>query len=72
MRFSRGSLYPFLVAPREGRVSRNVKDIAKRPKILVAPREGRVSRNFLPLLQPPFFNVAPREGRVSRNFPVEV
>ena len=34
-----------LVAPREGRVSRNVVDIDNNGLKIVAPREGRVSRN---------------------------
>ena len=33
------------VAPREGRVSRNVKYIICHRNLFVAPREGRVSRN---------------------------
>ena len=33
------------VAPREGRVSRNIEAEGYNCKIIVAPREGRVSRN---------------------------
>ena len=39
-----GSL-PVIVAPREGRVSRNPSYHRDRPHTCVAPREGRVSRN---------------------------
>ena len=35
-----------IVAPREGRVSRNCSMWIPKPHILVAPREGRVSRNI--------------------------
>ena len=34
------------VAPREGRVSRNVKSSEQNDLSCVAPREGRVSRNI--------------------------
>ena len=35
-----------MVAPRKGRVSRNVDNLIKfRVAVLVAPRKGRVSRN---------------------------
>ena len=57
-----------LVAPREGRVSRNLTTPRKRCRIeIVAPREGRVSRNELLAGLSAGILVAPREGRVSRN-----
>ena len=43
MAFQMQKLYE--VAPREGRVSRNLPLDIKLMDILVAPREGRVSRN---------------------------
>ena len=52
-----------MVAPREGRVSRNVTVLSTNLPISVAPREGRVSRND----DIAGGSVAPREGRVSRN-----
>ena len=56
-----------LVAPREGRVSRNTIGLGECFRTVVAPREGRVSRNVPnPVTLIPF-RVAPREGRVSRN-----
>ena len=55
------------VAPREGRVSRNLKLHCMDVKELVAPREGRVSRNMAHITNDSDMHVAPREGRVSRN-----
>ena len=55
------------VAPREGRVSRNINPNDQDAMNLVAPREGRVSRNSKPNLGLLLADVAPREGRVSRN-----
>ena len=56
------------VAPREGRVSRNEKEVGDLLWFIVAPREGRVSRNVELLTVPTLYvSVAPREGRVSRN-----
>ena len=40
-----GKVYESAVAPREGRVSRNLKDFIVIAVSTVAPREGRVSRN---------------------------
>ena len=58
-----------LVAPREGRVSRNYhSDRRLKSSAIVAPREGRVSRNLNSLTLTRVCQVAPREGRVSRNF----
>ena len=34
-----------VVAPREGRVSRNQEEVREASETAVAPREGRVSRN---------------------------
>ena len=34
------------VAPREGRVSRNLNRGMRIEEVMVAPREGRVSRNY--------------------------
>ena len=57
-----------VVAPREGRVSRNfIRADLSGTDIGVAPREGRVSRNVKCHLSSPAAPVAPREGRVSRN-----
>ena len=57
-----------LVAPREGRVSRNSSEYVAAADKPVAPREGRVSRNFPDCKRCPYLPiVAPREGRVSRN-----
>ena len=56
-----------VVAPREGRVSRNVPDAASGTGVEVAPREGRVSRNLMWRALMDEKDVAPREGRVSRN-----
>ena len=55
------------VAPREGRVSRNLPAYPPDWQAIVAPREGRVSRNVSLFLGMAFGGVAPREGRVSRN-----
>ena len=55
------------VAPREGRVSRNLEVPYKTINYRVAPREGRVSRNHWLAPGAKGLNVAPREGRVSRN-----
>ncbi len=38
---------PFLVAPREGCVSRNLQGLVLAYLQFVAPREGCVSRNFI-------------------------
>ena len=57
----------YYVAPREGRVSRNISAITGVPVAFVAPREGRVSRNAMFLSLGTILIVAPREGRVSRN-----
>ena len=40
-----------LVAPREGRVSRNILGIRNKWLKIVAPREGRVSRNTIRHIQ---------------------
>ena len=56
-----------IVAPREGRVSRNVIPKPFFPLVVVAPREGRVSRNRPSHRTSARCLVAPREGRVSRN-----
>ena len=56
-----------IVAPREGRVSRNVSAIMFFKCNSVAPREGRVSRNLSISVTFSKLFVAPREGRVSRN-----
>ena len=56
-----------LVAPREGRVSRNTGPARPSTKERVAPREGRVSRNMAHITNDSDMHVAPREGRVSRN-----
>ena len=57
-----------MVAPREGRVSRNNSLIGGIKKwSIVAPREGRVSRNQQEFTTANDEYVAPREGRVSRN-----
>ena len=42
---------PKIVAPREGRVSRNQSYAEISKSGTVAPREGRVSRNILPISQ---------------------
>ena len=56
------------VAPREGRVSRNIFHMeTEKGRENVAPREGRVSRNQGPAKRVRLSLVAPREGRVSRN-----
>ena len=55
------------VAPREGRVSRNLRPAYSSSDTDVAPREGRVSRNVFLLSRYQTVEVAPREGRVSRN-----
>ena len=56
------------VAPRMGRVSRNVVRAGFHTKIPVAPRMGRVSRNLNTLfLINQSQQVAPRMGRMSRN-----
>ena len=56
-----------VVAPREGRVSRNDENGVINPQMTVAPREGRVSRNLMKRGVSMPRKVAPREGRVSRN-----
>ena len=67
------NLYLFLVriprrvAPREGRVSRNLHRQEYCHHLIVAPREGRVSRNVMAVKLGIRVFVAPREGRVSRN-----
>ena len=55
------------VAPREGRVSRNLHRQEYCHHLIVAPREGRVSRNVMAVKLGIRVFVAPREGRVSRN-----
>ena len=56
-----------IVAPREGRVSRNPRRSQSIPGHPVAPREGRVSRNGKGNKEQEVYLVAPREGCVSRN-----
>ena len=55
------------VAPRKGRVSRNVGVYKGVTIVIVAPRKGRVSRNSVDCQILPDICVAPRKGRVSRN-----
>ena len=62
-----------VVAPREGRVSRNgLWDQDGEKLQIVAPREGRVSRNAYNKVLSGAVSVAPREGRVSRNVGIEI
>ena len=60
-----------LVAPREGRVSRNPILLPDEAVRRVAPREGRVSRNYAGIEKIRSVGVAPREGRVSRNYALD-
>ena len=55
-----------VVAPRKGRVSRNVPARRLPAALRVAPRKGRVSRNCRLVLFIFVKFVAPRKGRVSR------
>ena len=56
------------VAPRKGRVSRNLVLILIFWRVCkVAPRKGRVSRNGYNRINVSISQVAPRKGRVSRN-----